>query len=81
MASGKGIKILSLRKRTGGVRLSLKLGNEHATYDVPVINQNGIFGLELPDALGLKLRNFSPEESRNLVESVKQEYVRKLQAA
>ena len=82
MASGKRIKILSLRKKTsGGVRLNLRLGNEQVTYDVSVVNRNGIFGLELPDSLGLKLRDFSPEESRNLVESVKQEYARKLRAA
>ena len=82
MASGKRIKILSLRKKPGGgVRLNLKLGSEQATYDVSVVNRNGVFGLELPDSLGLKLRDFSPEESRHLVESVKQEYTRKLRAA
>jgi hypothetical protein len=82
MASGNRIKILSLRKKpSGGVRLHLKLGNEQATYDVSVVNRNGVFGLELPDSLGLKLRDFSAEESRNLVESVKLEYSRKLVAA
>jgi hypothetical protein len=82
MANGKRIKILSLRKKTsGGVRLNLRLGSEQATYDVSVVDRNGIFGLELPDSLGLKLRDFSPEESRNLVELVKHEYARKLRAA
>ena len=82
MANGKQIKILGLRRKaSGGVRLNLRLGNEQVTYDVSVVDRNGIFGLELPDSLGLKLRDFSPEESRNLVESVRQEYTRKLQAA
>jgi len=81
MAGSKRIKILSLQKKTSGVRLNLRLGSEQGVYDVSVINRNGIFGLELPDSLGLKLRDFPPEESRNLVESVRQEYSRKLRAA
>jgi len=82
MAGVKRIKVLSVRKKaSGGVRLNLKFGNKQATYDVAVVDRNGIFGLEFPDSLGLKLRDFSPEETRDLVQSVKQEYARKLQAA
>lgn len=73
------IKILAItQKSPRSVRLKLLLGNERGTYDVAIVDQNGIFGIELPDTLGLKLRKFSPAESRNLVSRVRQRLSRNL---
>ncbi len=73
------IKIVGIKQKNGrSISLNLLLGNERGTYDVSIVDCNGIFGLELPHALGLKLRNFPPAESRNLVASVKREIAKNL---
>ena len=58
--------------------LNIQLGRELNTYDVSIIDSNGIFGLELPDALGLKLRQFPPAETRNLVASIRNKVAKNL---
>ena len=74
MANRNSIKIIAVKyKNARSVSLNLQLGNERGTYDVAVINRNGVFGLELPVTLGLKLRSFPPAESRHLVSSVKRQ--------
>jgi len=66
------IKVVAVtRKNARFVNLELQLGSERGSYDVAIVDQNGVFGLELPDALGLKLRSFPPTESRKLVGSIK----------
>jgi len=79
MANGNLVKIIAIKQKNArSVSLNLQLGNERGTYDVSIVNQNGVFGLELPDALGLKLRHFPPEASRNLVASVKHQLAQNL---
>jgi hypothetical protein len=79
MENGNLIKIVSIKQKNArSVRLNLQLGNESGSYDVSIVDRNGVFGLELPDALGLKLRRFPPAESRNLVASVKRKMAKTL---
>lgn len=74
MANKNQIKVVAVtRKNARSVHLELQLGNERGSYDVAIVDQNGIFGLELPDGLGLKLRGFPPTESRKLVGSIKRQ--------
>jgi hypothetical protein len=82
MANRNSVKIVAIKQNNArSVSLNLQLGSERGTYDVSIIDRNGVFGLELPDALGLKLRSFPPAESRNLVASVKREIVKNLISA
>lgn len=82
MAARKKIKVIGFDQKNGKkVHLDLELGNERGNFDVSVVDRAGVFGLEFPDSLGLKLRNFPPEESRHLIEFVKRNYTRKLRAA
>jgi len=73
------IKIVGIKQKNArSIILNLQLGSERGDYNVSIVDQNGIFGLELPDALGLKLRSFPPAETRNLVASVKREMAKNL---
>jgi len=73
------VKVVSIKQKNAhSVSLDLQLGSERSTYDASIVDRNGIFGLELPDSLGLKLRSFPPTESRNLVASVKSEIAKSM---
>lgn len=68
------VKVIAVKQKgVGTVILDLQLGHERGSYDVSIVDRNGIFGLELPDALGLKLRAFEPAQSRNLIASLKRQ--------
>ncbi len=82
MANRNLVRVVAIKQKNArSVSLNLQLGNERGSYDVSIVNQNGVFGLELPDLLGLKLRSFPPAESRNLVATVKRKIVKNLIAA
>ena len=82
MANKPEIKIISLKSKNGRrVSVDLDLDGKREVYDVSIVDQNGIFGLEMPDSLGLKLRKFPPAASRNLINAVKLKYTSKLRAA
>ena len=79
MVDQKSVKVVGIKqKNPRSVSLNLQPGNERGSYEVSIIDRNGIFGLELPDALSLKLRNFPPTESRKLVGSVRREMAKHL---
>ena len=79
MVNGNLVKVIAVKQKgAGSISLDLQLGNERGSYDVSIIDRNGIFGLELPDALGLKLRSFKPAESRDLIASVKRQITKNL---
>lgn len=48
------------------VSLDVTLDGETKTYNVKVVNNNGLFGFEFPADLGLILQNY-PSESKALV--------------
>ena len=82
MANTKLVRIVAIKhKGNRKLNLELQLGKECGSYDVSIVDRNGIFGLELPDALGLKLRSFPPAESRSLVTSIKRQLAKDLTPA
>ncbi len=79
MVNKKLIKIVDIKQKNArSVYLDLQLGKERGSYNVSIVDRNGIFGLELPNALGLKLRSFPPSETRSLVTQVKRQITQKL---
>lgn len=79
MANSNSIKVVAIKQKgSRSLTLSLLLGSENGTYDVSIVDQNGIFGLELPEKLGLKLRDFGPIEARRLVSAVRSELAKNL---
>ena len=86
MDSRYKIEILSFEKlRANKYRLVFQIENTKLDYNVKIIDDNGVFGLEIPDELGLLLREF-PMSHKELVKSVKTIYQkllsnRELQAA
>ncbi len=86
MDSRYEIEILSLKRIRGNkYRLVFQIKNTQLNYNVNIIDGNGIFGVEMPDELGLLLREF-PMSHKEIVESVQIAYRelfsnRRLQAA
>jgi len=72
MVNQDNIKVIAVRPRSpSSLNIELQLGAERGWFNVAIVDRNGVFGLELPDALGLKLRNFPPDQSRKLISYVK----------
>jgi len=86
MDSRYKIKILNFKRIRGNkYRLVFQIENTELDYNVNIIDGDGIFGIEMPDELGLLLREF-PMSHKEVVNSVKTVYKelfsdRQLQAA
>ncbi|MEO6590240.1 MAG: hypothetical protein ABIP06_13155 [Pyrinomonadaceae bacterium] len=86
MDSRYKIKILNFKRIRGNkYRLVFEIENTELDYNVNIIDGDGIFGVEMPDELGLLLREF-PMSHKEVVNSVKTVYKelfsdRQLQAA
>ena len=86
MDSRYKIKILNFKRIRGNkYRLVFQIENTELDYNVSIIDGDGIFGVEMPDELGLLLREF-PMSHKEVVNSVKTVYKelfsdRQLQAA
>lgn len=79
------VEFLSLSRIRGSkFDLFLRIGKTKQNYTVNIID-DGVFGVELPDELGLRLRKF-PMATKEIVKSVETAYKelfsdRQLQAA
>jgi len=86
MDSRYKIEILSFKRIRGNkYRLVFQIENTELDYNVSIIDDNGVFGVEMPDELGLLLHEF-PMSHKEVVNSVKTVYKelffdRQLQAA
>lgn len=86
MDSRYKIEILSFKRIRGNkYRLVFQIENTELDYNVSIIDGDGIFGVEMPDELGLLLHEF-PMSHKEVVNSVKTVYKelffdRQLQAA
>ncbi len=86
MDSRYKIEILSFKRIRGNkYHLVFQIENTELDYNVNIIDGDGIFGIEMPDELGLLLREF-PMSHKEVVNSVKTVYKelfsdRQLQAA
>lgn len=86
MDSRYKIEILSFKRIRGGkYRLIFQINDTELDYNVNIIDSDGVFGVEMPDELGLLLREF-PMSHKEIVNSVKTAYTelfsdRQLQAA
>ena len=86
MDSRYKIKILNFKRIRGNkYRLVFQIENTELDYNVNIIDGDGIFGIEMPDELGLLLHEF-PMSHKEVVNSVKTVYKelfsdRQLQAA
>jgi len=86
MDSRYKIKILNFKRIRGNkYRLVFQIENTELDYNVSIIDGDGIFGVEMPDELGLLLHEF-PMSHKEVVNSVKTVYKelfsdRQLQAA
>jgi len=80
------VKFLSISRIRGSkFNLVLQIEKTEQNYTVDIIDSNGVFGVELPDELGLMLREF-PMATKQIVKSVENSYRellsnRQLQAA
>ena len=70
MASRNEVEFLSIkRKANGKFDLALKIENVKKHFDVSIVDQNGVFGVDMPDDLGLLLREY-PKSQKDIVRSV-----------
>ena len=70
MASRNEVEFLSIkRKANGKFDLALRIENVKKHFDVNIIDQDGVFGIDMPDELGLLLREF-PKSQKIIVKSV-----------
>ncbi len=73
------VEFLSISRIHGNkFNLVLQIEKTKRNYAVNIIDSNGVFGVELPDELGLKLHEF-PMATKELVKYVENAY-RKLSA-
>ncbi len=86
MASRNKVEFLSISRIRGSkFDLVLQIEKTEQNYAVNIIDSDGVFGVELPDELGLMLREF-PMATKEIVKSVENAYKellsdRQLQAA
>jgi hypothetical protein len=74
-SNGTKIKLSSFERSTNGkYTLALKFGTREEAYQVRINDRNGIFALDLPTRLALKLREFPVQESRALIADVKKKH-------
>jgi len=68
------VKFLSISRIRGSkFNLVLQIEKTEQNYAVDIIDGNGVFGVELPDELGLMLREF-PMATKEIVKSVENAY-------
>ena len=66
--NGKHVRLTSFKRGTNGkYLLALKVADKEEAYQVGVIDRDGIFALDLPTRLALKLRQFPASESKAFV--------------
>lgn len=74
MATRNKVEFLSISKIRGSkFNLVLRIEKTEQNYTVNIIDGNGVFGIELPDELGLRLREF-PMAAKEIVKSVENAY-------
>lgn len=74
MDSRYKIEILRFKRLRGSkFHLVLTIEDIELDYNVNIIDGNGIFGIEMPDKLGLLLREF-PMSHKEIVNAVKPVY-------
>ena len=74
-SNGHGIKLSSFkRSKNGKYTLAVKFGTKEEAYDVSVNDLNGVFALDLPTNLALKLREFPVSDSKTLIANVRKEH-------
>jgi hypothetical protein len=82
MANRNSIKLVSISHDRGGrISLKLQLAGKTETYTASLVDRDGIFGLELDEDLGMKLRELPPPETRELIARVKKEVHQELMPA
>ena len=70
--NGNRIKFSSFERSTNGkYTLALKIGAKEEAYKVAVNDRDGVFALDLPTKLALKLREFPVEDSKALIANIK----------
>lgn len=74
-SNGKGIKVSSFEKaKNGSYRLGLSIDTKSEAYDISVKNKDGIFAVDLPSKLAIRLRDYPVQQSRDLIATVKAQY-------
>ncbi len=74
MASRNKVEFLSISRIRGSkFNLVLQIEKTKQNYAVNIIDGNGVFGVELPDELGLVLREF-PMATKEIVKAVESAY-------
>ncbi|MGI8848653.1 MAG: hypothetical protein ACR2HT_00615 [Pyrinomonadaceae bacterium] len=74
MGDRNKVEFLSINRIRGSkFDLVLQIEKTEQNYAVNIIDSNGVFGVELPDELGLKLREF-PMVTKEIVKSVENAY-------
>ncbi len=74
-SNGKVIKVSSFRKvKNGSYRLVVSIDTKTEDYDISVKNRDGIFAVDLPSKLALRLREYPVKQSKDLIATVKERY-------
>lgn len=74
-SNGHGIKLSSFkRSKNGKYTLAVKIGAKEEAYNVSVNDTHGIFALDLPTDLALKLREFPIRDSKVLMANVREQH-------
>ena len=69
------IKLLEIiEKRSDVLEIVLEIQNQQNKYEVEVIDNHGLFGLELPQSLQDLLSDFPNTEIHRLIGQIKQHY-------
>ena len=69
------VRLTSFKRDTNGkYLLALKVADKEEAYQVGVIDRDGIFALDLPTRMALKLREFPVSESKALVGAIKKKH-------
>lgn len=75
-SNGKVIKVSSFKKaKNGSYRLGVSIDTKTEAYDISIMNRDGIFAVDLPSKLALRLRDYPVKQSKDLIATVKEQYI------
>ena len=70
----KEIKLLKIAKKKDAFEIVLEVKKKKNSYQVEVIENHGLFGVQFPPVLLDLLNNFSNIETQNIISEIKKYY-------
>ncbi|HEX8250928.1 MAG TPA: hypothetical protein VF599_22330 [Pyrinomonadaceae bacterium] len=69
----KRVKLIKVVAGGNNARISVQIGKNRRDFSARIINRGDIFGVDLPNKLGLMLRG-TPETTKKIVADAKKSY-------